>query len=81
MVVFWAIFAADTKIILRYDFVAPLIFTFKENHVFIEEEDIPSDKVVMAKEKLDDIDLDGIGNLVDLPRAMFIDKDCGNLVK
>ena len=78
---FWAIFVADTKIILRYDFVAPLIFTFKENHVFIEEEDIPSDKVVMAKEKLDDIDLDDIGNLVDLPRAMFIDKDCGNLVK
>ena len=81
MVVFWAIFVADAKIILRYDFVARLIFTFKENHVFIEEEDTTSDKVVMVEEKLDDIDLDGIGNLVDLPRTMFIDKDCGNLIK
>ena len=36
---------------------------FKENHVFIEEEDNPSDKVVMIEEELDGIDIDGIGNL------------------
>ena len=33
---------------------------FKENHVFIEEED----KVVMVEEELDSIDIDSIGNLV-----------------
>ena len=60
-------------------------FIFKENHVFIEEEDNPSDKVVMVVEELDCIDIDvegvdihGIGNLVDLPRLMFIDEECGN---
>ena len=42
-------------------------FTFKENHVFIEEEDNPSDKIVIAEEELDGIDINGIGNLVDLP--------------
>ena len=52
---------------------------FKENHVSIEGEDNPSDKVVMIEEELDDIDIDGIGNLVDLPSLMFIDEECGNL--
>ena len=37
---------------------------FKENHVFIEEEDNRSDKVVMFEEELDGIDIDSIGNLV-----------------
>ena len=41
----------------------------KENRVFIEEEDNPSDKVVIVEE-----DLDGIGNLVDLPRLIFINE-------
>ena len=53
-------------------------FTFKENHVFIEEEDNPSDKVVMVKEELDVIDIDGIRNL-DLPRLLFNDEKCGNV--
>ena len=35
---------------------------FKENQVFIEEEDYSSDKVAIVMEELD-----GIGNLVDLP--------------
>ena len=52
---------------------------FKENYIFFEEEDDPSDKVVIVQEKLDDIDIDGIGNLVDLPRLMFIEEECGNL--
>ena len=46
----------------------------KENHVFIEKE------VVMFEEELDGIDIDAIGNLVDLPRLiMFLDKECKNL--
>ena len=52
---------------------------FKENHVFIEEEDKPSEKVIMIEEELDVIDIDGIGNLVDLPMLMFIDEECENL--
>ena len=39
-------------------------------HVFIEEEDYPSDKVVIIeKERY------GIGKLVNLPRLMFINKN------
>ena len=49
-------------------------FIFKEHHVFIEEEDNPSDKVVIVEEELD-----GTGNLVDLSKLMFIDEECGNL--
>ena len=48
-------------------------FIFKENHLFIEE-DNRSDKVIMGEEVLD-----GIGNLVDLPRLMFIDEGWGSL--
>ena len=54
-------------------------FIFKENHVFIEEEDNPSDKVAMVEEEPGRIDIDGIGNLVGLPKLMFIDEECGNL--
>ena len=56
-------------------------FIFKENHVFIEEEDNPSDKFAMVEEELDGIDIDSIGNLMDLPRLMFIDEVCGNLIR
>ena len=45
-------------------------FIFKENHVFIEEEDNPSDKAVTIEE------LDGTENLVDLPKLMFINEEC-----
>ena len=54
-------------------------FIFKGNHFFIEEEDNPSDIVITVEEELDGIDIDGIRNLVDLPRLMFIDEECGNL--
>ena len=53
----------------------PSSFIFKENYVFIEEED----KVVIVVEELDVTDTDDVGNLVDLPRLMFIDEECGNL--
>ena len=46
-------------------------FIFDENHVFIEEETPQSKKV--------GIDIDGIGNIMDLPGLMFIDAECGNL--
>ena len=47
-------------------------FICEENHDFIEE-DNPSDKVVTIEVELDAVEVDGIGNLVDLPRLMFID--------
>ena len=49
-------------------------FIFKENHVFTKEKGNPSGKVVIVEETLDDV-----GNLVDLPRLMFINEQCGNL--
>ena len=54
-------------------------FIFEENHVFIEEETAESNKVVTVDEELDGIDIDGIGNLLDLPGLMFINEECGNL--
>ena len=53
-----------------------ICFIFKENHVFIEEEDKSSDK---AEEELDFIVIDGIRNLVDLHRLTVNDKKCTNL--
>ena len=47
-------------------------FIFEESHLFIEE-DNPSDKVVTIAEELHAVEVDGIGNLVDLPRLMFMD--------
>ena len=46
-------------------------FTCEENYDFIEE-DNPSDKVVPIQEELNAAEVDGIGNLVHLPRLMFI---------
>ena len=58
-------------------------FIFTENHVeshiFIEEEDNSSNKVVTVVQELDGIDIDGIGNLVDLPRVMLSMKNVGIL--
>ena len=50
------------------------MFTFKENRVFIEKEDSPTKKVVIVEEELD-----SIGNLQDLLRLIFIDKESGNV--
>ena len=44
----------------------------EENHDFTEK-DNPSDKVVTIEEEPDAVQEDGVGNLVDLPRLMFID--------
>ena len=39
----------------------------------------PSKKVVTVEEELDGINIDDIGNLMDFPRLMFIDEECGNI--
>ena len=44
-------------------------FFLEENHVFVEK-DNPSDKVVTIEEELDAVEVDGIGNLVDIPRLI-----------
>ena len=41
-------------------------FFFEENPTFIEGETPQSNNVVTVEEKLDGIDIDGIGNLLDL---------------
>ena len=51
----------------------------KSRHVLIEDEIPQSNKVVTVEEELDGIDIDDIGKLLDLPRLMFIDEECGNL--
>ena len=37
-------------------------------------------KNVIDEEELDGIDIDGIGNLEDSLRLVFIDEECGNLI-
>ena len=54
-------------------------FYLKINHVFIEEGDNPSNKVAIDEEEIDGIAINGIGNLVDLPRLMLINEESGNL--
>ena len=54
-------------------------FIFKENRVFIKEKENPSDKVVTVEVELYLTDMNGIGNLENLPRLMFINEECGNL--
>ena len=46
--------------------------------VFIEKGN-PSEKVVILEEDLDDIDIDSIASLEDLPKLVFIDEKCRNL--
>ena len=38
-----------------------------------------SNKVNTVKEEQDGINITGIGYLMDLPKLMFIDEECGNL--
>ena len=39
----------------------------------------PSNKVNTVEEEQNGTDTDGIGNLMDLPKLMFIDEECRNL--
>ena len=52
----------------------PPVLIFLKNHVFIEEEDNPIEKVVIVEEEQD-----GIGNLEDLPRLFSSIKNIGIL--
>ena len=58
-------------------------FIFKQNHIFIEEEDdSPSGKVVTVEETpvvTAGIDKDGIGSLLHLPALVFWMKNVGIL--
>ena len=54
-------------------------FYFKENHVFVDEEDNPLGKIIIAEEQLNCVDEDGIGNANDLPGLVFIDEKWENL--
>ena len=45
----------------------------------IKSRRLRSQKVLMAEEELDGIDIDDITNLEDLLRLVFIDKEFGNL--
>ena len=47
-------------------------FIFKVNHIFMKEKDNPVEKVVIDEEELDGIETDGILNLKNLPRTVFI---------
>ena len=40
----------------------------------------PQKKNIIVEEELDCIDIDKIGNSEDLPRLVFIDEKCGNLI-
>ena len=52
--------------------------SFILNHGF-NDKDNASEKVVIAEEELNCVDMDDIGNLEDLPRFVLIDEQCGNL--
>ena len=54
------------------------LLLFSKKHGFIEE-DKPSENVVIVEEELNRFDIDGIENLENLPRFVFINKECGNL--
>ena len=56
-------------------------FIFKQNRTFPLKKKITfKEKVVIVEEELDGIGIDAIANLVDLPKVMFIDEECGNLI-
>ena len=55
------------------------IFIFKINHVFMEGKDNPVEKVVIDEEEPDVIEIDGILNLQNPPKTVFIDQECWNL--
>ena len=54
------------------------LLLFSKKHGFIEE-DKPSENAVIVEEELNRFNIDGIENLDNLPRFVFIDEECGNL--
>ena len=47
----------------------------KKKHGYIEQ-DKPSENIAIVEEELNRFDIDGIENLENLPRFMFINKEC-----
>ena len=55
-------------------------FIFKDKHVLVEPHNpLEKIKIKEVKEEVDGINIDGIGNLEDLPGIVFIHGECGNL--
>ena len=48
-------------------------FTFKVNHIFMEEREKLVEKIVINEEELDGIETDDILDSENLPRTVFID--------
>ena len=70
--------------ILRLQILTCFIFLFlnsKKSDGFTEEGNPPSEKAVAAWGNLDGIYIDDIGNFVDSPKLVFIDEECGNLLR
>ena len=57
---------------IAFDLFDSSIFIFKANHVFKEEKNNPVEKVVIDEEELDGIEVDGVLNLENLSRTVFI---------
>ena len=49
--------------------------SFLKKWTFFIEEDNPSDKVVTIEEELKAVEVDGMENLMDLLRLMFVDEE------
>ena len=54
-------------------------FTFKVNHIFMEEREKLVEKIVINEEELDGIETDDILDSENLPRTVFIDQEYWNL--
>ena len=55
------------------DFSDFSVFIFEVNRVFMAEKDKPTEKDAKNEEELDGIEIDGISNLENLTRTVFID--------
>ena len=58
-----------------------MLFSFfiQRKSRFIKDGGNPSKRYVIVDEPLNGIDIDGIGNLEDLPIVVFIDEECENI--
>ena len=65
---------------IRFQTLTCFIFLllFSKKHGFIEE-DKPSENIVIVEEELNRFDIDGIENLENFLRFVFINKECWNL--
>ena len=69
----------DKTTLANIDLLYSSNFIFKKNKHGCIEEDKPLENVAIVQEELTCLDIDGIENLENLPRFVFINKECGNL--